>query len=360
MYGVDRTPTSSEVLTLAYTPGNIVAADGGVLAAFSGKSVTNTSIVANPNLTSASVNGYLLTLNFDQAVDYDGTSPAKLNFGSNKWQLGSGEGIAGSGTTSIVLDFTFTAIKALSTDSLTITNMTSVGFVLDADGTVPLAVPSQPFAVTNNTLGVDAVSNSGYQAAASTYSWNHTCTGANGFLGVDVSLLSVAGTIVTGITYNGVALTLIGVKSSISGACRVECWRLVNPATGTHSIAVTLSAGIASAGTAVSYANVNQSSPVESFASAQATNTVSATDAVIVVTSVTDNCWMHAAIASNDTSVTANQTARNNVTGTLGSGANEDTNGVITPAGASTLGYTGLGITATWAMGGYAIRPLGS
>lgn len=207
------------------------------------------------------------------------------------------------------------------------------------------------------TAGVafDAASNSTYQTAQSSYSWSHTCTGANRFLAVDIELLSVPGTTVSSITYNGVALAFIGAKSTVSGAGRVECWGLAAPASGSNTIAVTLSAAVGSAGTAVSYTGVHQTVPTEAFNSAQATN-VGAADATVTVTSVADNCVIHAACATDDTSITAGNTARNNVTGALGSGADEDT-GPITPATATAMSYTGVGALQTWAIAGYAIRP---
>lgn len=209
----------------------------------------------------------------------------------------------------------------------------------------------------NFTAGIafDAATNSGYQAAQSSYSWSHTCTGSNRFLSVDISMLSLAQT-VTGITYNSIALILIGVRNSVSGAARIETWGLIAPSTGSNTIAVTLSGSIASAGTAVSYTGVHQTSPYEGFNSNQATN-VGATDATVAITSVADNDWVHAAVATDDTAITAGQTSRNNVTGAGGSGADEDT-GPITPAGATTMSYTGVGALATWVIGGYALRPI--
>lgn len=201
----------------------------------------------------------------------------------------------------------------------------------------------------------DASSNSGYQTAASSYSWSHTCTGSNRGLAVDISLLSVPGTTVSGITYNGIALSFVGAKSTVSGAGRVEQWFLANPASGTNTIAVTLSAAVGSAGTAVSYTGVHQTSPTEAFNSAQATN-VGATDATVSITTVAVNDWVHGAIATSDTAITANQTSRNNVTGAAGSGANEDTGPIASP-GATTISYTDVGALATWAIAGYAIRP---
>lgn len=203
-------------------------------------------------------------------------------------------------------------------------------------------------------IAFDAASNSGYQTASSSYSWSHTCTGSNRFLAVDVSLLSVPGTTVSAITYNGVNLEPIGSQSTVSGAGRVECWGLANPASGSNTIAVTLSAAVGSAGTAASYTGVNQTSPYEAFNSAQATN-VGAATATVSVTTIAANDWVHGAIATDDGSVTAGQTSRNNVTGALGSGANEDTGPQVSP-GAVTISYTGVGALATWAIAGYGIR----
>jgi hypothetical protein len=209
-------------------------------------------------------------------------------------------------------------------------------------------------------IALDSTANSGYQAAASTYTFNRTVTGADTFLSIDVSLLS-AGQTVTSIVddYGGanVSAVFVGAQSTVSSVGRVECWRVVAPVAGTKTIQVNLSGSIASAATAVSYTGVHQTSPTEGFNSAQATN-VGAADATVSITTVADNCWVHGAIATDDTAITANQTSRNNVTGVGGSGADEDNNGPKTPAGAVTMSYTNVGALATWAIAGYAIRPV--
>ncbi len=210
-------------------------------------------------------------------------------------------------------------------------------------------------------IAFDAASNSGDQAASANYTFNRTVTGTNTFLTVDIELLTATGATVTSVTDDDGGgnrpLTFIGAQSTVTGAGRVECWGLVNPTTGTKSIRVILSASIESVATAVSYTGVHQTSPTEAFNSNQATNAGSATDASVVITTASNNCWIHAACVANDTSITANQTSRNNVAGTLGSGANEDNNAAVTPAGATTMSYSGMGVTTTWAIAGYAIRP---
>lgn len=212
------------------------------------------------------------------------------------------------------------------------------------------------------TAGIvfDAASNSGYQAASGNYVFNRTVgTGNNRFLAVEVSILGAPGTTVTSVTDDdgggNVAMTFIGRGSSATGAGIVEFWGLVNPISGTKSIRVQLSGAVASAGVARSYENVNQASPYANFNSAQATN-VGAADATVTITTVATGSWVLAAIATDDTTVTANQTSRNNVSGAGGSGADEDTGGLVAP-GTTAMSYTNVGALATWVIGGYELRP---
>jgi hypothetical protein len=204
----------------------------------------------------------------------------------------------------------------------------------------------------------DSASNSGYKTANASYSWSHTCTGSNRILLVGISMLSVAGSSVSSITYNGVALSLIRAKASVTGAVRVELWGLVAPATGSNTIEVTLSVALDSIGGAISLTGVNQTSPYEGDNDSSATN-VGAADATVNVTTVADNDLVVDVVASDDTAITvgAGQTQRNNVTGTLGSGA-MSTEGPKTPAGSVTSSWTDVGALATWSIVSVGIRPV--
>lgn len=206
-------------------------------------------------------------------------------------------------------------------------------------------------------ISFDASSNSGYQAASSSYSWNHTCSNQDRYLKVGIAMLSLAQT-VSSITYNGVAMVFLGAQSSVTGAARVEMWGLVAPATGTNTIAVTLTGSIASAGVAASYNGVHQTSPVEGFNSAFATN-VGAADATVNITTVAPDDWVVDVVATDDGAITvgAGQTERNNVTGVGGSGADSDEGPKVTP-GAVTMSWTNVGAAATWAIAGVALRPV--
>lgn len=221
------------------------------------------------------------------------------------------------------------------------------------------AISELPISALRAAVGIafDAASNSGYQAATSSATWNHTCTGSTRYLLVGVSMLSVAQT-VSGITYNGIALTFIGSQSSVSGAARTELWGLIAPATGTNVVSVTLTGAIAWTGNASSYTGVHQTSPTESWNSAQATN-VGAADATVNITTVADNAWVVDVIATDDAAITvgAGQTQTGNVTGAGGSGA-MSYEGPKTPAGAVTMSWTDVGALATWVVGGIALRPV--
>ena len=196
-------------------------------------------------------------------------------------------------------------------------------------------------------IAFDATSNSGYQTTTP-YSWSHTCTGSSRVLIVGVSMLSVAGSSVTGITYNGVALTKIRSDISAVGAVRTELWRLVNPASGSNTVEVTLSATLDSIAAAVSLTGVNQTNPTGSHNGASATN-VGAADATVSVSTTADGSWLIDAVATTDTAITvgAGQTQRSNVSGTLGSGGTS-TEGPKTPTGSVTMSWTDVGAAATW------------
>lgn len=201
----------------------------------------------------------------------------------------------------------------------------------------------------------DADSNSGYQTI-STYSWAHVSGGINRYLVVGVSMLSLAQT-VSSITYKGIALSLIGVRASITGAARVELWGMAAPASGSNTVEVTLSGAISSASNASTYTDVHQFTPIESFNSAQATN-VGAADATVNVTTLADNDWSVDIVASDDTAigVNAGQTQTGNVTGIGGSGS-MSYKGPQTPAGAVTMSWTNIGALATWAIASVGLRP---
>lgn len=207
----------------------------------------------------------------------------------------------------------------------------------------------------------DATTTSGYETSQTVYSWSHTSTGSNRYLLVGISMLSVAGSSVSSVVMgpgtDDLAFTFLGARASASGAVRVEMWGLKAPLTGANTIQVTLSAALDSIANAISFRNVNQTSPVEGINSDSATN-VGAADATVDVTTVADSDWGVDVVATSDTSITvgAGQTSRENVTGTLGSGG-MSTEGPKSPAGAVTMSWTNVGALATWSILALGLRP---
>ncbi len=112
------------------------------------------------------------------------------------------------------------------------------------------------------------------------FTFPHTTSGSDRLL-----LVSVASQpnnddgiqeVVTGMTYGGQAMTLVGAQSQGDNA-RIEIWRLVNPPGGTNTVSITFNDAFddpvneegASAG-AVSFTGVHQGTPLGTFASAAA------------------------------------------------------------------------------------------
>lgn len=242
-----------------------------------------------------------------------------------------------------------------------LTKNTAYTFTVTATNLLGTGVASSASnSVTPSDILFTGAANSGDIAAASSFSGSASWSGTNRALSVDVSMLG-PGVTVSAMTYGGAACTKVGSKSTVTSFGSVECWRICSsdsgaPAAGANTLAVTLSGSLEFTVAWASYSGVNQSLPTEGFNSAQATN-VGAADATVSITSTADNCWIHGAVVASDTSITANQTSRNNVSGTLGTGANEDNGAAKTPAGAVTISYTGVGAAVTWAIAGYALVP---
>ena len=114
---------------------------------------------------------------------------------------------------------------------------------------------------------------------AGTFALNftHTTTAtANRLLvvGVSMNITNSTGSAVTGVTYGGTALTLIGSHNDAGSTRRVEMWYLLNPASGTN-VAISVSVDVPNAGAkvgvvagATTLTDVDQTMPLGSFVSA--------------------------------------------------------------------------------------------
>lgn len=168
-------------------------------------------------------------------------------------------------------------------------------------------------------IAFDASSTATTGSYSTSMSWSHTCTGTGttGVLMVSVMELGdgVAPSVVTGITYNGVALTKV--NSAVQGTVQAELWYLKAPATGAHTIAVTFG-GTNNGwqhGVAGSYTGVDQTTPIE----ANNTGTGGTTSVSSSVTTLTNGAWVVDAFGKYDTAGTpspgASQTQRARASG---------------------------------------------
>jgi hypothetical protein len=140
----------------------------------------------------------------------------------------------------------------------------------------------------------------GDASPGSSLSWNHTCTGDDRFL-VVFGFIQNASQLITGITYNSVALTLLDSQKNGTDGEYVTLWYLNNPASGTNSIVMTASSSTFIQGRSASYNGVNQSTAIDTSAKNQAN---SVTTISVTPTSTVDYTWASTVVRSNGGSIT--------------------------------------------------------
>lgn len=193
----------------------------------------------------------------------------------------------------------------------------------------------------------DAASN-GQGGVVTTLNINHTCTGTDRLLVVGCSINSGASASVSGVTYNGVSMTSAGAAPIDGGNTEVSLWYLVAPATGSNTIAITITgtiSGISAGG--VSFTGVHQTTPVGTYASA----TGNSTTATVNVTSATNEMVVDVCgcFFTSTLSVGAGQTQRFNAQAGF----------VVTGAGSTEAGASS--VTMSWTLstsGNWAIAAL--
>ena len=134
-------------------------------------------------------------------------------------------------------------------------------------------------------IAFDAASG-GATTAASSLTFAHTCTGSDLILFVG----AFNGTNnVTGVTYNGVAMTLVDTAVAQAGV-NYKLFYLINPATGANNVVI--STDVASnvlRGVSTSYTGSAQSGQPDSFSKVQGAQTY---PLAISTTVVAANCWL--------------------------------------------------------------------
>jgi hypothetical protein len=111
-------------------------------------------------------------------------------------------------------------------------------------------------------------------------SFLHTVTTSGDNRILTVGINTASGTAIISVTYNGVALTKI--RQDDNGAnAHTSLWYLVNPATGTHNVQITLAEFDSMTAGSVSYTGVDQTAPIDVHNGATG---ISATPAVTITT----------------------------------------------------------------------------
>ncbi len=162
-------------------------------------------------------------------------------------------------------------------------------------------------------IALDTVTEGSDAGTATTCTWSHTCTGSNLILVVGVYWRSQSDNSVSGVTYNGVAMTSMSTKQRANGSfggaypTAVQLWYLAAPATGAHDVVVTISAGCDGpgplfVGNSISYTGAQQSSSptIPSGGSVNSNSGASSITGTVVVSE--SNSWV-VGIAADNTGV---------------------------------------------------------
>ncbi len=176
-------------------------------------------------------------------------------------------------------------------------------------------------------------------------SFSHICTGSNLILLLWVATSGGFSNAVTGINYNGVAMTQITSQGGYGG--NMYLFKLLNPTIGSNTVDITLNGSFGIYSVSASYTGT---ADIDSFNSDVNSGSGTITVATTVVAS---NCWlvgMGAGFGSGVSSVSLNRTTRQNGSmGTnLGAGVG-DSNGTVSSGSQSIIYTTNTGTAANLA-----------
>lgn len=133
-------------------------------------------------------------------------------------------------------------------------------------------------------IAVDATSEGYANSTSLTYS--HTCTGSDRVLTVALWTFP-SGDTVTGITYNGTAMTKLGTQSADAGGY-TNLWGIANPSTGANNIVISMSSSQVFA-TSASYTGCNTTTP---FPDTEAGGSGSGTSLSASISISVNNSWL--------------------------------------------------------------------
>lgn len=301
----------------------------------------------NPSLTVPSAAGELVL----DTVAVTGNRTVTAGAGqTQQWTLRTGNAatdVRGAGST------------APGAASVTMTDTVGGGGSSWAQGVMSIRPPG---------VSVDTTTSTGttVTGVAPTITLAHTTVGTNLVMvvGVSINISNNTAATVSGVTYNGVALTRAGAHNDAGNSRRVEIWSLTAPAIGTNNVVVTLAnpGGAATLGVVVgatTLVGADQTSPLRSFVSADGAagnvaslNVPSAFSDVVLDTLATGGDQTVTAFGATQTAVwNLNSGGTGTPPNVFGAGS--------TRAGAPSVPMSEtLSGTSNWSVGAVSVRPL--
>lgn len=186
-------------------------------------------------------------------------------------------------------------------------------------------------------IAFDTTTTSSLWSSVTSITFSHTCSGSDRML--FVATANNTGANISGVTYNGVAMTQIWTINNAAPS-KMYFWYLIAPATGANNITVTATGTCSIIAKSVSYTGVKQSGQPDATITNWPTTTTSWSQSL---TTVANNCWIiMSGMWRNWSTVTAgaNTFIRSSIEVLLAWLFLADTNSAQTPAGSKTLNVT--------------------
>lgn len=180
--------------------------------------------------------------------------------------------------------------------------------------------------------------NGGYTGSGTTRTFSHTTSGSDNYTLVGSWTRSAGANAVTGITYNGVAMTALGTEvtpADNSGAEYIRFWGLaVGSGVGAANVVISCPTGMESIVFAISYTGCSQTGQPDATSNQAKT---SSTNTVCTVTTVADNSYA-VVLARDETGAgSAGTNATFRVYGLSSGGTGCFDRGTLSPAGSYSL-----------------------
>lgn len=200
---------------------------------------------------------------------------------------------------------------------------------------------------------VDSVSNIS-SSGVGPFTLSHTCAGTNRLLRVNVMHYDSSDD-VSGVTYNGVAMTAVPSGDATNGQYWLSTFYLIAPDTGTHDVIVTVTGNVFDIGiTAVSYTDVHQSVPLGTAVTATGTSTAPS----VTVSSASDELVDDGLIIVNSGSLTVDTGQTQRVNTTTSNAFIKYATSTESGAASTVMSWTN-GTSQAWVIMAVPIKPVG-